>query len=230
MTLSMRTPNRSSIAKRLLAWIAVSLFLALFVLGIAGRTDLPMVNAFLVMSSLLALGASLTIDADLASKRLQPGQKGEDPRRLAAIRASVLLTFAVALLDVGRFRWSDTVPRALQVGALVFSGLSLAWSLWAVRSNRFFVPVIRIQAERGHRVVTTGPYAFMRHPGYVGLVLGAPAYALALGSWLGLAPAALVSLLFFRRAAHEDRFLRENLEGYEDYARRVRFRLLPGLW
>ena len=230
ITLRMSSTNRSSVPKRLLAWLAISGLLAAFGWGIAGRIDLPQVNAFFAVCSLLALGASLTIDADLASKRLQPGQTSEDPWRLAAIRGLFLATFVVSLLDVGRLHASDSVPAHVRAGALLISGLSLGWSLWAVRSNRFFIPVIRIQSERGHRVVSSGPYGWVRHPGYAGLVLGAPAFPLALGSWLGLLPAAIVSFLFLRRTAHEDRFLRQHLDGYEEYAGRVRYRLIPGLW
>jgi len=227
---AMSPMSASSVSKRLLTWLGLTLFFTLFGLGIAGRTDLSMVNAFLVMCSLLALGAAWTIDANLAAKRLQPGQKGEDPGRLLLIRGSVLLTFVLALLDVGRFHWSDTVPRSLQVVALAVSALSLGWSLWAVRANRFFIPTIRIQSERGHQVVRGGPYAYVRHPGYLGLVVGAPAFALALGSWWALIPALAVSILFSRRAAHEDRFLLGHLEGYSDYAHHVRHRLVPGVW
>jgi len=96
--------------------------------------------------------------------------------------------------------------------------------------NRFFVPVIRIQSDRGHRVVSSGPYAVMRHPGYAGTLLAAPAAALAIGSWGALIPALALSATFLSRAAHEDRFLHANLPGYAEYTGRVRFRLVPGVW
>ena len=162
--------------------------------------------------------------------RNQRGQKGEDPARLLLIRLLSLATYTIALLDIGRWHLSDSVPRGLQVIALVLTGAAFLWIVWALSANRFFVPVIRIQAERGHAVVSAGPYGLIRHPGYAGTVVGIPASALALGSWWALVPALAASLLFVRRAAHEDRFLRQHLDGYLGYAERVRYRLLPGVW
>jgi len=90
--------------------------------------------------------------------------------------------------------------------------------------------VVRIQEDRGHRLVDTGPYAVIRHPGYAGMISAIPLGALALGSWLAVAVALLYSILIWRRVRFEDRFLQENLAGYEAYTRRVRYRLVPGVW
>ena len=220
----------SELGARLLRWLLVSAGFAAFGFGLAGRTDLPMLRAFVGMCVALSLFAVFVVDADLARERLRPGQKGEDPVRLALIRLTVLATFVVALLDIGRFHWSDSVPRALQWPGLVLAAVGFAWSVWAISVNRFFVPVIRVQPERGQHIVSDGPYARVRHPGYAGLVFAVPGSAAALGSWWGLGLAAVVSFLFWRRAAHEDRFLGEHLEGYADYSRRVRYRLVPGVW
>jgi protein-S-isoprenylcysteine O-methyltransferase Ste14 len=219
-----------SLARRLVRWFAATAVLSAFAFGISGRTDLPMLNLFLVTSSALVLAATVAIDPDLARERGRRDQAGEDPRRLVAIRLFFLVQFVFGLLDIGRLHWTDRVPRPVQVVGLVASGLGFAWALWAAAVNRFFIPVIRIQSERGHQVVSSGPYALMRHPGYAGMSLAAPAAALALGSWGALIPAVALSATFLSRAAHEDRFLRANLAGYADYAARVRFRLLPGVW
>ena len=96
--------------------------------------------------------------------------------------------------------------------------------------NKFFEPLVRIQTDRGHRVIDTGPYAIVRHPGYVlgyPLFLGMP---LALGSFWALIPAALLCPLLVTRTVWEDRTLREELPGYKEYAQRVRYRLVPGVW
>jgi protein-S-isoprenylcysteine O-methyltransferase Ste14 len=96
--------------------------------------------------------------------------------------------------------------------------------------NPYFEKTVRIQTDRGHRVIDTGPYAYMRHPGYVGLfgwMLGTP---FLLGSWCALGPAVLASIAMIVRTALEDRTLRVELEGYEAYAARVRYRLVPGIW
>jgi protein-S-isoprenylcysteine O-methyltransferase Ste14 len=218
------------IPRRLGRWLLFSLVLVAFALGVAGRRDLPMLNAFVAMLVLVALLAALWIDSELARERLRRGQTGADPLRLTLIRGLFPALFIVALLDIGRFHWSDTVPRALQLAALVAAAVAFAWILWAISVNRFFVPVIRVQPERGHEVVSAGPYAHVRHPGYAGMALAAPASALALGSWWALLPGVALATLFVARAAHEDRFLHDHLDGYADYAGRVRWRLLPGMW
>ena len=216
--------------QRLGRWLVFAVLLVLFALGIAGRADLPMLNAFVVVCIALMLVAVLVIDPDLARERFRRGQTGEDPARLLALRLVFLALFVFSLLDVGRLHWSDRVPSWLQATSLAVFAIAFLWELWAVSVNRFFVPVIRVQRERGHTVVSSGPYAMIRHPGYAGMALMAPAGALALGSWWSLVPGLALSALMVARAAHEDRFLRLNLEGYADYAARVRFRLLPGVW
>ncbi|MGH7730350.1 MAG: methyltransferase family protein [Candidatus Eiseniibacteriota bacterium] len=223
-------PTTMNVPQRLGRWLAFAALLALVALGIAGRADLPMLNAFVGVCLALMLVAMLVIDPDLARERLRRGQAGEDPARLLAIRLVCLALFVFALLDVGRLHWSDRVPAPLQAASLAVFAIAFAWELWAVSANRFFVPVIRVQRERGHTVVSSGPYAIVRHPGYAGMVLLGPVGALALGSWWGLVPGLALSGLFLARAAHEDRFLMASLEGYADYAARVRFRILPGVW
>jgi protein-S-isoprenylcysteine O-methyltransferase Ste14 len=97
-------------------------------------------------------------------------------------------------------------------------------------TNRFFSIAVRIQTDRGHRLVSSGPYRSVRHPGYLGMSVAGPASVLALGSWLALVPALLYALLIVRRAALEDRYLRTELDGYAAFAARVRYRLIPGVW
>lgn len=140
-----------------------------------------------------------------------------------------LVTPAVAGLDAVRFHGSS-VPGALffvGLGALV---LASALGAWAMLENPYFEPFVRIQEERGHRPVTTGPYRFVRHPGYAGAILGVVATPLVLGSLWALVPAALLTLLFAVRTQLEDRTLRRSLPGYAAYAERTRFRLVPFIW
>ena len=100
----------------------------------------------------------------------------------------------------------------------------------AMLANRFFSAVVRIQDDRGHHVVDRGPYSIVRHPGYAGMIVFAPLSGLALGSWLSVAVAFVYSALVARRVLFEDRFLRTNLDGYQAYTERVRYRLVPGLF
>jgi len=122
------------------------------------------------------------------------------------------------------------IPGGLQALGLLLLLLSSGFIMWVMRENSFAVPVIKLQTERGHRVISTGPYALVRHPMYSGTVLffvGAP---LLLGSWWGVVMAPLFALLFAVRAGIEERALVAGLPGYADYVTQVRYRLVPGLW
>jgi protein-S-isoprenylcysteine O-methyltransferase Ste14 len=122
------------------------------------------------------------------------------------------------------------VPLRGQVAALVGFALSFAFSIWAMVVNNYYSRVVRIQGDRGQYVVTDGPYRYVRHPSYIGSILSWACAALTLGSWLALAPVALIAVTFTVRTALEDRMLQQELAGYKEYAERVRYRLLPGVW
>ena len=154
---------------------------------------------------------------------------GTDAVALRWVRLTALATVIVAPLDL-RFHWSAPMPDALRIAAIVGSLAAFLFCFQAMLTNNFFSSVIRIQAERGHRVVDAGPYAVIRHPGYAGMIAGVPLMSIALGSWWGLISASVYSLLILNRVTVEDRFLRENLPGYIEYTTRVRSRLLPGVW
>jgi len=140
-----------------------------------------------------------------------------------------LATWIVAGLDE-RFVWLPVVPLALQIAAFLVVAAGSALATWAMAENRFFSAVVRIQRDRGHSVVSTGPYRFVRHPGYAGGVLAAIGMPLALGSAWALIPGVLSAGAIAARTALEDRTLHEELDGYREYAARVRYRLLPGVW
>ena len=178
----------------------------------------------------LMLAVVRTIEPDLLRERFRPGPGGKDRGLRWRLVPFLLAQLIVAGLDVGRFGWSGPVPQAVHgIGLLCFlSGLGLATRAMAV--NRFFSPVVRIQVERGHRLITEGPYRLVRHPGYAGMLLSFPGTGLMLGSWWSLLPIFPVLLLILRRTMLEDRYLRQHLDGYGSYAERVRYRLLPGVW
>ncbi|TMQ67591.1 MAG: hypothetical protein E6K78_04215 [Candidatus Eisenbacteria bacterium] len=199
-----------ALSTRLVRWLLISATITLASWGLAGNWRLPLLDVYVAGAVVFFLVAMLILDPAVVRERLRPKEVGIDPKRLALIRLLVLVHLVVGLIDVGRARWSNTVPRPLQVSALVVVAGGAAWVLWAITVNPFFVPVIRIQPERNHQVVT--------------------ASALALGSWAALVPALAASVLLVRRTADEDRFLQERLEGYGRYAGMVRYRLLPGVW
>ena len=161
--------------------------------------------------------------------RLGKGTKTWDKVWAWAFAPVFLAVYVIAALDAGRFGWSDMSPWLWPVGLAVFLPGSMLFT-WSMAVNPFFEKTVRIQTERGHRVIQTGPYRFLRHPGYAGFlgwILSAP---LLLGSWWAFLPAVLSVAVLLVRTALEDRTLRAELPGYPDYAGRVRFRLVPHLW
>lgn len=198
--------------------------------GCAGRWDLPFFWAYLGILEAFIVVAGLLADPDLARERLHPGPGGKDYFTAVAFLPLWAGMYVVAGLDVGRFHWSDSVPPALQVVGLVLFAAGVAVMTWAVAVNRFFSSVVRIQRDRGHHVISSGPYRFVRHPGYVGGVLLFLGGGLALGSWLALLLSVAMIPGLIRRTVIEDRTLRQELEGYAGYAEKVRYRLVPGVW
>ena len=141
---------------------------------------------------------------------------------------SAIAFFVVCGLDA-RWGWSHLSLNWFYAGlALHLAALVLLTAVTA--ANPFLEGTVRIQSERGHVAVSSGPYAMVRHPMYLALIVMYPAWALVLGSLWACIPAACVVFLFVFRTVHEDRTLRLELPGYEDYARHTRYRLIPGLW
>lgn len=137
--------------------------------------------------------------------------------------------FIVAGLD-HRFEWSPHFPSWLNILGLVVAAAGYAFAGWALVENRFFSAVVRIQSERGHVVCDTGPYRIVRHPGYSGSVVAPFAMVLALNSVWALIPAMAALVIAVVRTSLEDRTLQEELPGYREYAGRVRYRLVPGIY
>ena len=218
---------KTSAAARLVAFPIVLLGV---LFGSAGRLDLPWMWVYAGIMCCSALAACFLLEADLKAERMRPGPGEKDRLTIRLMLPVLLVHWVVAGLDVGRFHWSDGVPVAARLAGAAVMSATLALTVWAMRVNRFFSSAVRIQSERGHRLVTTGPYRFVRHPGYLAGLVGTPAGALVLGSWWAMAPLIVQVLALLRRTALEDRLLREELPDYEEYAHRVRYRLIPGIW
>jgi protein-S-isoprenylcysteine O-methyltransferase Ste14 len=125
---------------------------------------------------------------------------------------------------------ASSMPLALQALGLAMYLVSTGFIMWVFRENSFAAPIVRVQAERHHHVISSGPYAFVRHPMYSGVMLFFVGVPLLLGSWWGVAIAPVFAILFAVRSGIEERALRAGLPGYADYTARVRYRLLPGIW
>jgi protein-S-isoprenylcysteine O-methyltransferase Ste14 len=196
----------------------------------AGTVAVPGFWAYLAILAAVMIVSFAVLDPDLLRERMRPGGK-KLPLSLRIFSLVMFMHWIVAGLDRGRFHWSDNVPGWLQGVCLFTVAGGYVLALWAMRVNRFFSSVIRIQTDRGQHVVTTGPYAFVRHPGYTAGILIIAASGPALGSWLAAALLLIFSLPFLlHRAVTEDRILQAELAGYSDYAAQVRWRLLPGIW
>ena len=191
------------------------------------------ITAFWVYLAILAtvfVASFAMLDPGLLRERMRPGGK-PPPLGLKLFTVVLLLHLVVAGLDRGRLHLSDGIPPWLQATGLAVVAAAYALVLWAMRVNRFFSSVVRIQFDRGQRVVATGPYSFIRHPGYAAGTLIVLASGIALGSWLAAVLLVVTSLPFlFYRAITEDRVLLAELPGYREYAGRVRWRLIPGVW
>ncbi len=164
-----------------------------------------------------------------ARSRIHKGIKPWDKVLMFFLFLSLVAVFPVAALDDGRFHWSSVPTWLVVLGYIPFS-IGFALSAWAEAVNKFAELGVRIQTERGHQVVDTGPYAIVRHPMYLSAFLLFFGTALALGSFWALIPALFVALVLVARTALEDRTLQSELEGYKEYASRVRYRLIPGVW
>ena len=171
-------------------------------------------------------------DPQLLAERMtgigRSDQEKWDKVLLSIVAAAFFAWLVVMGLDA-RFRWSAMPPSLEAVGALLLIASFEIFYL-TFRENAFLSPAVRIQTERAHRVVRTGPYRLVRHPMYAGVIPFAVGTALLLGSWYGVVGAVLLVALIGRRAVLEERLLRERLPGYDAYMEEVRYRFLPGIW
>lgn len=217
-------------AKRLKRWAVATSLIGGLVFVLAGTWRDPWLWAYVGVWAVTTAYAVLGLDDELAEERFRPPTQGADKIAVGFLRLFALAHIIVGALDAGRWHLSPPVPAAVRGLALAGMAIGLAMFYRAMRENRFFSSVVRIQTDRGHRVIDSGPYGIVRHPGYAGLVF-VPAFSgLALGSGLAVAAGAVMSMLVIRRVLFEDKFLREHLDGYRAYAQRVPHRLIPGVW
>jgi protein-S-isoprenylcysteine O-methyltransferase Ste14 len=218
---------------RVVWWIA-GMALLLFVP--AGTLDWPAAWVFIALMAATSTGTGVWLaqhDPELLAQRMaspiQPEQKTWDKLLIAVILATFCAWFVIMALDAARYHYSH-VPFALKIAGALAITACMYFAYETFRENSFASPVVRIQRERGQKVIDTGPYAIVRHPMYSGALLyfiGAP---LLLGSWIGLVLAPVLMVLLGVRTVLEERTLSAELDGYNDYTRRVRWRLVPRVW
>jgi protein-S-isoprenylcysteine O-methyltransferase Ste14 len=217
-------------ARTLSRWAFFSLIAGGIPMAIAGEAASPFLWALAAGCSAVALYAVHTVSPELARERYHPPNPGLDGGTLHWVRVIAFGTVAFALLDSGRWHLSAPMPAVWRIAGLVAFLSGIGMFVYAMSVNRFFSSVVRIQDDRGHHLIDHGPYARVRHPGYVGMLLAYATLPLALGSWWAFLPGSVSLLFAFRRLWIEDRFLAANLPGYREYATRVRHRLVPGVW
>lgn len=184
---------------------------------------------FLIAHPLILIPINPELLAERQRGSRDEGVQAWDKRITMLSGLLMFLSWIICGLDF-RWGWTPPLPLAVHLTGLLFTALGYGLFLWAMASNAFFSEGVRIQTERGHTVSSDGPYRFVRHPGYVGVIAAHLATPFLLGSLWALIPSALLAALFVLRAYLEDETLTAELPGYAAYARETRFRLLPGLW
>lgn len=231
------TESKPSIPLRAIVQMAAVVFvMPLIPIIISGKWDWWEVWVYAVFSSI-----SFVISRILAARR-HPDLIVERSRFMAAkdtkpwdmILAPLLAFGSIFILVVAGldrlYGWSNLFSVGARIAALVAIMLGYAFSSWALIENRFFSGTVRIQTERGHHVVSSGPYRIMRHPGYAGALLGYLPVPILLNSLWAFIPAILLLIVLVVRTALEDKTLQAELPGYREFAQKTRYRLLPGIW
>lgn len=200
----------------------------------AGTWDWPMAWALIGLTGLWVIGtAAVAIPRypELLAERVGPrkGAKSWDTAILGMIGLLMLVKLLLAGLD-RRNGWTGGFSLEAEIAGLLLALAGYALVVWATGSNAYFSMVNRIQVERGHKVASGGPYHFVRHPAYVGMILAELGTSLMLGSWLALIPGVISSVLILVRTVFEDRTLLNELDGYVEFAQKTRYRLIPGVW
>lgn len=239
--MALRTPNQPmppDVKRKVTAWIRGASFgmlgYAAIVLLSVGRWDwlwgwvyLGLMAAALAAHVVVLVPLNPALLAERSAGLRQPGVKPWDLPIVIAASLFWVATMVVGGLDA-RWGWSRDIPLGVHLSGVLLFSLSWVIFLWAMAANAFFSEGVRLQP--GHQVAAGGPYRVVRHPGYAGACLGLIATPLLLGSWPAFVPALLATAAYALRTALEDRTLQIELAGYQEYATRVRYRLMPGLW
>jgi protein-S-isoprenylcysteine O-methyltransferase Ste14 len=233
-----RQDVKSETTRGVVRWLVRETFGVFFVAAIlfisAGRLDwlmgwalVAIYAAWITALAVILIPRNPELLIERATRR--KGTKAWDTVILSIIGLTTLVKYIIAGFD-HRFGWTEPMPPAVQIAALVIAASGYALLTWSMAANAFFSTVVRIQGDRGHAVAAGGPYRYVRHPGYAGSIAFELATPIMLGSLWALIPGALTALLTVIRTALEDRTLHAELDGYRRYAERVRCRLVPGVW
>ncbi|WGS23060.1 MULTISPECIES: isoprenylcysteine carboxylmethyltransferase family protein [unclassified Bradyrhizobium] len=223
------------IAKLLLQNTAFVIGMGALLFASAGTLQWPGAWAYLIASAVLGPAGGVwlaRVDPGLLAERMRLMGREEQPAADKYFMLVLVILVVIWLVAMGLDRRFDGAKAGtpLMLLGLVLYLISMVLILWVFRTNSFAAPVVKVQAERDHRVISTGPYALVRHPMYASIMLFFIGVPLMLASWWGLAFVPVFFLMFAVRTRIEERTLAAGLPGYADYATRVRYRLVPGLW
>jgi protein-S-isoprenylcysteine O-methyltransferase Ste14 len=229
-------PDVAAAIKKRLVQVVIQFLILIAILFISsGRLDWGWAWAYIgVGVGILAINVLVVLPRHPEMIAERGKTKKEETKDWDTKITSVITILTLAqLVGAGldeRFGWSPALTPGVQIAALIFAALGHSIFSWAMASNRFFATTVRIQTDRSHAVETGGPYRYVRHPGYSGMILSLLMTPLMLGSLWALIPGALAAALYVVRTAFEDRTLQEELHGYREFAQRTRYRLVPGVW
>ena len=200
----------------------------------AGRIDYYQGWIYSAMSllGLLMNFAPSNVDTELLNERLKPPKDAKqwDKLILKLSALTTIIAYVIAGLDSGRYQWSPHLQWDICLLGIVLMFIGQLLFLIAKKTNKFFSSVMRIQNDRGHTVCETGPYRFVRHPGYLGMIISWIGFPLLLGSVWSIIPIVLAIILLLVRTNLEDRTLIKELTGYSQYVQKTHYKLVPGIW
>jgi protein-S-isoprenylcysteine O-methyltransferase Ste14 len=232
------TQEKTNVTRGVMRWsiretIGLIMYLP-FLFWPAGTWNWPMAWALIVLTAMWIIGTAIvTIPRypELLAERVGPrkGSKTWDTAIMGVIGVLMLAKMLLAGLDI-RFGWTVGLPFWLEIAGLMAALVGYGLVVWATGSNAFFAQTVRVQKERGHTVATGGPYRFVRHPAYIGMILVELGTSLMLGSWLALIPGGVSAVLLILRTGLEDRTLFTDLPGYKEFSGKTRYRLIPRVW
>jgi len=211
--------------------LVITLFFVITFL-LAGRLDYWQGWVYNGLNLIFIILSLFLLPDELISERLKPkkGMKRWDKIYFIISTPIFYIMFILSVLDGSRFNWKPVISLEINIIAVFLYILGQSIFLWAKSVNKYFSTVVRIQKERGHTVCTAGPYRLIRHPGYLGGIIYIIATPSVLDSFWGIIPAMICVILIIIRTYFEDKTLQEELEGYTEYIRKVKYRLLPKIW
>jgi protein-S-isoprenylcysteine O-methyltransferase Ste14 len=227
-----RKPDTVKNILRRLIQVLMSIIITLIILLVSAGTIKWIYAWIYTLASLLVIITNAFIfPAELISER---GRKKENVEKWDNIITGIIIIpwytiYIMAGLDI-RFGWSSELALWIHITALITFILGNAFVSWAMMTNNYFSTKVRIQYDRGHTVSRGGPYRYIRHPGYLGMIIFLLSTPIILGSFWALIPASMTVILFIIRTSYEDNTLKNKLEGYKEYAEIVKYRLISGIW